>query len=77
VAAAGDHLQDVLLGVRHAVFGQELAQLLGADSALSGLDPADLGPVAFQDPGRGLQRESDGLTMTAQGGSDEPAPHRG
>jgi hypothetical protein len=42
----GEHGQDGLLLVVDAVLGQELAEFLGADAALAGLDAADLRAAA-------------------------------
>ena len=67
--------QDLLLLVADAVFGQQLAQFLAADAALASLDPADLGAVAFQDPGRVLERVAQVLPVAAQGGAHEPSPN--
>jgi hypothetical protein len=76
-AAAGDGGQGGLLAVRHAVFGQQLAQLLGPDAALSGLDPADLRPVAFQHAGRVFEGVAHVLPVPAQCASHEAAPDGG
>ena len=44
--------QGPLLLLADAVLGEQVSQVPGADAALPRLDPADLGTVAFQDPGR-------------------------
>src|SRR5271165_5656306 len=76
-AAAGDRDQGELFARGHAVLGQQLTQLLGPDAALAGLDPADLGAVAFEDAGRVLERVADVLPVPAQRTSDQTAPHGG
>jgi hypothetical protein len=43
--------QGPLLGLADAVLDEQVPQVPGADAALSRLDPADLGTVAFQDAG--------------------------
>ena len=65
------------LAVGHVVLGQQLAQFLGPDAALAGLDPADLRAVAFEDSGRVFERVARVFPVPAQRASDEPAPHRG
>src|SRR6266567_3917404 len=76
-ATASDGRQRGLLAVRHPVLGQQLAQFLGPDATLAGLDPADLRPVALQHASRVLQRVSHVLPVPAQRASDEAAPHGG
>ena len=74
-ARVGQGGQDGLLLVADAVLGQQLAQFLAADAALAGLDPADLRAVAFQDPGRVVQRVAQVLPVPAQCPADEPSPY--
>ena len=57
-----------------AVLGEQLAEFLGPDAALPGLDPADLGPVAFQHAGGVLQDEPQVFAVPAQRGADQEAP---
>jgi len=76
-AAAGDGHQRELLARRHAVLGQQFTQFLGPDAALAGLDPADLGTVAFEDPGGVLERVAHVLPVPAQRTAHHTAPHGG
>jgi hypothetical protein len=55
-ARIGHGGQDGLLLVVNAVLSKQFLQFLTTDPALSCLDPADLGPVAFQNPGRVVKR---------------------
>ena len=72
-----DREQRLLLGRGHAVLGQQLPQFLGADAALAGLDPADLGTVAFEDPGRVFEHVAHVLPVPAQRTAHHTAPHGG
>jgi hypothetical protein len=71
---AGDGGQGILSGGIGAIFGQQLAQFLGPDAALSGLDPAYLRPVTLQDLGGHGEVVAEIFPVPAQGRADQPPP---
>src|SRR5581483_8794398 len=65
-----------LLALRDAVLGEQLTQLPGADSALAGLDPADLRAVAAEDPGWVFERVPEVVPVAGQRGAYQAPPYR-
>jgi hypothetical protein len=50
---------------------------LYTDAALSRLDPADLGTVAFQDAGSVVKPVAQAFAVPAQGRAEQPPPYGG
>jgi hypothetical protein len=61
------HRQQIPRLIRYAVLTCQRAQIEGADPALPGLDPADLGPVTLEDPGGVVQAEAGVSPVLTQG----------
>ena len=66
-----------MLLLADAVLGEQVAQVSGADAALSRLDPADLGTVAFQDAGSVVQPVAEAFAVPAQGRAHQPSAYGG
>ena len=70
----GHGAQDGLLLAINAVLGEQFTQLLAADAALAGLDPADLRAVTFEDPRRVVKCVAQALAVPAKRSADDPSP---